>query len=244
MENQVENSKSPESTPLNLKDVLVEPKSDYREIIDRVNNQRTDVEWEEDLQTNFADNIYRELAQEQEKADEQLKQQLLEGVEGQVLLDLGGGGISSEMIAEKLKAKALVCVNKHLFSSSEEEDPSEDLTHGSKSGDTQVITIKADMLDLLSRMPDNSVSVMVNGIDTEIINDEEYILALAKEIVRTLSSKGVVFGVNSTVLDRFELILHDGSSNIDGAKKVIRDSLVIRHIGRSGIIKVFGKSSP
>lgn len=52
-----------------------------------------------------------------------------------------------------------------------------------------------DMLDFVSRLPDDSANFMMNGIDGFILTgSSEYKDALAREIVRTLKPGGIVFG--------------------------------------------------
>ena len=67
--------------------------------------------------------------------------------------------------------------------------------------------IKADMLDVLSRIPSDSVNVELDGIDTVIIPDEEYHRVLAQELVRVLRPGGVLFGNH---VDAFEHLRNNG----------------------------------
>jgi hypothetical protein len=67
-----------------------------------------------------------------------------------------------------------------------------------------VVPVQADMLDFLSRVNDNAVSISLNGIDTFIAPDAEYQQALADQIVRTLEPGGIVLGTHSEAFDLIE----------------------------------------
>ena len=74
-------------------------------------------------------------------------------------------------------------------------------------GGTKEFVVKMDMLDFVSRLPDDSNEFLtINGIDQNIVEDEEYVRTLAMEIVRTTKPGGMMFGVDSFV---FEFIKND-----------------------------------
>jgi hypothetical protein len=75
--------------------------------------------------------------------------------------------------------------------------------------------VRADILDLVGRLPDACGSFMINGIDTAVIDSPEYHRALCNELVRATRPGGLVFGMNSEVFnllknrkDKFELVDH------------------------------------
>ncbi|OGG74173.1 hypothetical protein A3A40_00380 [Candidatus Kaiserbacteria bacterium RIFCSPLOWO2_01_FULL_54_20] len=73
---------------------------------------------------------------------------------------------------------------------------------------TEPAIVNADMLDFVSRLPDNSVNFTMNGIDYDILGEGalniKYQWFLAGEIIRTLRPGGIIFGVNfSPIVDQF-----------------------------------------
>jgi hypothetical protein len=61
----------------------------------------------------------------------------------------------------------------------------------------RAIMVQGDMLDIRSRLPDNSANFTINGIDTWIIENSAYHQALARELERATVPGGIVFGMNS-----------------------------------------------
>lgn len=80
--------------------------------------------------------------------------------------------------------------------------------------------VKADMLDFVSRLPDNSVNLQLDGIDTVIIDYEPYHRALAQELIRVLRTGGVLLG-----------------NHVDAFDEVTRDTQLIQH--RLGLVDLF-----
>lgn len=74
-----------------------------------------------------------------------------------------------------------------------------------RENNTQLITVKADMLDFVSRMPTGSANITVNGIDSMIIHSPRYTTAFAQELGRVALPGGIVFGVRSEVLYEIDL---------------------------------------
>jgi len=68
-------------------------------------------------------------------------------------------------------------------------------------GKLPIALIAEEMLSALKRIPDNSSSLLVSGIDIGIIPNEEYAKQVQQQIVRVLSPKGVYLGMCS----RFKL---------------------------------------
>jgi SAM-dependent methyltransferase len=60
-----------------------------------------------------------------------------------------------------------------------------------------ISTVKADMLDFVSRLPSESANFMLNGIDARVIHDPAYHRELAAEIHRATERDGRVFGTKS-----------------------------------------------
>jgi len=59
------------------------------------------------------------------------------------------------------------------------------------------LKVKADMLDFISHLPDNSANFSVNGIDDSIILVAEYDEAFWNEIKRATRLGGIIFGYES-----------------------------------------------
>ncbi len=61
-------------------------------------------------------------------------------------------------------------------------------------------TLQDDMLVYLSRLPDDSVNVLMTNIDGFIIRDDEYYDALTKEISRVIGTQGLFISKNAPSL--------------------------------------------
>ena len=122
-------------------------------------------------------------------------------LKGKVLVDLGCGQYLQHFdacaqqnsytlnLARKLQVKSYIGVDKFI-----ELNDLEDFN--SKSLDA--IIVKADMLDFVSKLPDNSVNFTINGIDgVVILNCDKYAQAVAAEMVRATLPKGIIFGIRS-----------------------------------------------
>jgi hypothetical protein len=77
-----------------------------------------------------------------------------------------------------------------------------------------VVTVRADMLDFVSRIRDGSVNVTVNGIDADVIPIEKYHESLATEILRVTKHQGVIFGHGSYPLLRDIIKLIEQNSEL------------------------------
>lgn len=67
-------------------------------------------------------------------------------------------------------------------------------------GEPVITLVKADMLDFLEYVPDNSSCIVINGIDYTLGITTEYHQALAAEMARACKPGGIVFGVTSDSL--------------------------------------------
>ena len=96
-------------------------------------------------------------------------------------------------------------------------------------GDLHKLSVKADMLDFVARMRDDSANFMLNGIDfASVPGSERYHEVLAQELVRATKPGGLVFGINATVDHIWREMsdkapLRDQSLDLPG---VIHDSFV------------------
>jgi len=64
--------------------------------------------------------------------------------------------------------------------------------------------VREDMLNFLKRVPSNSVSVHVSGIDDEIIPDQNYQKEVIKEIARVLHPRGIYTEYQGIEIGRFD----------------------------------------
>lgn len=121
-------------------------------------------------------------------------------LEGKVLVDLAAGG-GMRYLSERVKVSTQIEVN--LYHGRGLPNPYNDISHGGSSGtpSVKVIKVKADALDFTSKIANNSASFVINGLDTEIIPVVEYHKVLADEVIRATPEGGVIFGLNSGVLN-------------------------------------------
>lgn len=130
-------------------------------------------------------------------------------IQDSMLIDLGGGGSpmskGSNMfyLAGIFDAKAYISVDKFAYSENSEYDESAPAERSGRRGslrrNLRCFYIRSDMLEFVSKMRDNSVNFVLNGIDSFTIGGKGYHTALAKEIARATRSDGIIFGVNSDV---------------------------------------------
>jgi hypothetical protein len=124
----------------------------------------------------------------------EIKSFCAELVRDRPLIDLGGGyGTTMEQIARELGASMYVNVDKFAFDA-----------ESSKKDEIETFRVKADLLDFVSHMKNDSANFTINGIDRYIIPSNEYHRALAEELGRTTLPNGIVLGAQSMVLDYLE----------------------------------------
>lgn len=130
-----------------------------------------------------------------------------------ILVNLGG--IATGEFANFLGISTYICVDRYAYPDDIPADPCKNVDDKTI-GSTHILYVKADMLDFISRIPDNSVSIQIDGIDNTIIPDENYQEALAKECMRVIEKDGLIFGNNSTALELISWELkRSGNKNAD-----------------------------
>lgn len=121
--------------------------------------------------------------------------------ENQVVVDLGAGATSlGYELANLTKAKCYVGVEPDSFNRASLKYNI--LEFFNKLYDKRLIPfslIELDMLSFLENLKDDSVSMIVGGIDRDIIHDENYRKPLEKEIQRTLSPSGGLLSFYSDI---------------------------------------------
>jgi hypothetical protein len=135
---------------------------------------------------------------------------------GNVLIDLGGGRVPAmRHFAKNYGAKAFINVERFLPDRFPV-DPTVDLTDAlrtEKEKDMDMLVVKADMLDFVSKLPDNFANFTINGIDSVIIEDQNYHHALAQELARATRPGGIIFGMCSDALWELEDKMHKAKLN-------------------------------
>ena len=225
-----------ENKKINLRDLLQPPSEDYSKIIE--NNARMSrlESWPEfDLVASFSDNLQEDLlgtedaiGDHQREDREKVVNLFKERLRDSILVDLGGRNL--DKLAEAMECKGYIGVDKYNWYKDQPLDPTENLSKNSDYKNTQNISVKADMLDFLSRLPDNSVSISISGIDNAIARLPEYHNALVKEIARVCKRGGIIFGVESTSLDKINKAIQQRKPEIvDNSASDPIESLVFTH---------------
>lgn len=140
-------------------------------------------------------------------------------LKGGIVVNLGGWKSPFVKILGKEGPKEVINVDKHMhykwdidgyWERREKDEPDipidsnrVDLEENLSDG-RRVKYVRADMLDFISQLPDNSVNIEIDGIDFNVIAHREYHQALAREIIRVLKKGGIVFGNVTSVLEKFQ----------------------------------------
>ena len=107
-------------------------------------------------------------------------------LKNETLVDLGSGmGHFGQFAKESLGVAHYFGVDKFIkFRPQKIEDP-------------VIHHVGDDMLLYCSRIPDNSVNFVINGIDNTIIKNREYADYLLQEVLRATKQDGIIFGENT-----------------------------------------------
>lgn len=216
----LENVASTEKKIQNISELLNAPTQDYSQLIVKA-GQGELPEGSEGLSTSYS-HTWRDFESPHtlENADPKLVELFKKAIAGNILCELGGAGGRMEFLAANMGASLYLEVDK--YPNHKKNDPTPiDPTIGTVKkrefvikrpngkdhilieGEHDQIHVRADMLDFISRLKDNSVNIVINGIDDFVIEVPEYHKALAKEIIRITKRGGVIFGNYSNSL--FEL---------------------------------------
>lgn len=207
MPNRPEQSTPPEAEgEISLRDFLTynnPNRARYQEIIKR-EHDRFRVGLPQDFADNWSMVYFDGQYEEGEKGNERyypsswekLRAYFKEKLQGGNLIDVGGGG--QDFMAELAKKSgAKKYINVDIGCPRFEDEPvgsyltrlnphvgrpkKVDFWHLPENERTlpmETISVNADMLDFISRLPDNSSNFAVNGIDSNIIYDNEYYIGL------------------------------------------------------------------
>ncbi|MCB0318234.1 MAG: class I SAM-dependent methyltransferase [Bdellovibrionales bacterium] len=127
-------------------------------------------------------------------------------LKGSIVIDLGCGTPSGngERLAVLSGAKGYLGIDKFNTRDSAPRKPYED-------SEIQCAYVRADMLEALKMLPDESGSISITNIDAVIIRDDEYRQAVALEIARVVKPGGII------ITNSFDVLMHlPGKIVIDG----------------------------
>ncbi len=121
------------------------------------------------------------------------------------LFDLGGGRIYHSML-NPARYLGATYINVDLAKNYRDLDPhkAKILTHQADDLFPEAyntILIEADMLEVVTRLPDNSVNFVINGIDRFVIPHGLYHARLQREVQRATRVGGIAFGYYSDILN-------------------------------------------
>jgi len=161
-----------------------------------------------DQKVRFKDTIYSEdwasvLWQEPAK---EARRFFEERLTGKPLVDLGGGIGWMTGFANELRVGKYINVDRNHHKDLPS-DPHKIINSGPLG-----INIQADMLDFVARLKDGVANFAINGVNQEAINDERYVEALAKEVMRATQNGGLIFGIRSGVLAKISRTLDNENS--------------------------------
>ena len=168
--------------------------------------------------TPYAADLRDYLNQDSGRAKPELIELLSRELKGKNLVDLGcGNSLAIKLLKafRKLGIRSYVGIDKYQRPGNYEYSEREQ-----KDLKIPIAFAEKDMLEFLAMLPDKSVdSLMMSGIDSTVIVKQEYWLALAEEIKRSLKDNGLVISYASDLsplLDEksFEDILAKEHSDI------------------------------
>jgi hypothetical protein len=132
-----------------------------------------------------------------------------EKLQGEILIDIGGGqGRTMPEFAKKFGARLYINVDEHHGELEGAPNPQVGkpakidywrLPKSERTRPMEAIDVKADMLDFVARLPDNSCNFVVNGINMEVIISDDYREALIEELMRATKVGGIMFGITSDI---------------------------------------------
>jgi SAM-dependent methyltransferase len=162
----------------------------------------------------------------------------LELFKDQVVVDLGAGATpAGYLLSELLRARAYVGVELYNYGSLEilmrTLSKNKRLNMGIE-GDIKdspdfykhnipYSIVPSDILSFLRRLPDDSVSILMGGIDTGVISDDSYRRQIFEEIKRVLSKDGGFLCQQSNPPAELKLeVVHNGHGDCAGGDYIFR----------------------
>ena len=143
------------------------------------------------------------LRQNGDELDKKRYSIIKEKLKDQIVVDLGVGYSYPVLLPflKEIGVKEFIGIEKFLGENSSEyiDYIKEEIRKQKISGDY----LMDDLLVFLSKLPDNSVSIIMNGIDSYVIDSGRYWDKLYKELCRVTHSKGIVTGYGSDISDQY-----------------------------------------
>lgn len=160
----------------------------------------------------------------------EIKEKMSGLFKGQVIADLGAGRQShGYALAQLVGARAYVGVEPFFPKLLETSVIKEDIPK-----EIPIAIAPEDMLSFLKRLPDNSISIILSGIDDIILPRAEYRGSVKNEIMRTLDPKGaILYNSNFCLLFNLQRSTLEGDKVIDIYTKHIHN-----HETKSSRIKI------
>ncbi len=135
-----------------------------------------------------------------ESIEEPSFHEFLRPYKDQIVVDLGAGQRPlGHLIAAAGEAKAYIAVEPNHYDHLKERLLGGGGYHTSEHHlpNTPSAVVKSDALSFLKRLPDESVSIFVSGLDDYIITDDKYIEEVEREIARVLNPHGAFISWDS-----------------------------------------------
>lgn len=129
----------------------------------------------------------------------------------QIVVDLGNAShVSIPQLCHDLGARAYIGVDLHNVGwPAEEHDPKRNIVPPNDKwvskayGNMPYVQIRADMFDFLRYVPDNSICISINGIDSCTLDSDAF-KPLLKEIERVCIPNGIIFGNGTQFLSELK----------------------------------------
>jgi len=195
----------------NLSELLHEPTQDYSQIIVEASKEELP-EGSDGLSVSYSHAWEDfEAPYSLKNIDPKLVKLFKKTISGNVLCELGGAGGRMEFLSANMDAGLYINVDKYPNGVKNDPKPIDPTAGVIKKRDFVIkfpgeddfvliegihdeIHVRADMLDFISRLKNDSVNIVINGIDSCVIRIPEYHKLLAKEIIRVTKKDGIIFG--------------------------------------------------
>lgn len=183
------------------------PSTEYQRLIEGREtdyNARFSQEKNYQIWLDFGPDVEHPILKSDKEECERGCQFFIQKLSGGVLVDLGGaeGNLRESALVWGVKTYINVDRGEYSWQKDGKRLPPNPLKAAVEFDESKlhIIGVNSDMLDFVSRMRDNSANFTINGIDFNIIEDDAYHAALAKEVIRATKPGGIIFGANSEIV--------------------------------------------
>jgi len=116
-------------------------------------------------------------------------------IKDQIIVDLGAGSTKDGyLLSEELGARAYIGVDEYYS-----ESLKRDLENSKEDKKIPFSVVSKDMLTFLRGLPDNSVSILMSGINASLLSNERYRKEVLAEIERVLDPEGAFLSFASDI---------------------------------------------